>query len=64
MSHRIPSRAWSCATLQSGLELSRALPLTMESLGEPNVEEMRRELEQLEDGLTGCPNLERLIHCH
>lgn len=42
-----PSRAWSCATLQSGMALVRKMPLNLDSFADDDVEGMERELERL-----------------
>ena len=45
---RLESRAWSCGTLEAGLELAGNLRLTMSSLGDDDVEAMEQELAKLE----------------
>ena len=44
----LPSRTWSCTTLQSGMALQRAVPLDLASLGEKNPEDTLAELQALE----------------
>ena len=45
---RLESRAWSCGTLEAGLELAGNLRLTMNSLGDDDVQAMEQELAKLE----------------
>lgn len=51
MPHSLPSRAWSCQTLQAGLNLVGAMSLSLDSLGEADIEAMQKELAQLEVGV-------------
>ena len=51
MSSSLPSRAWSCQTLISGLWLSQNLPMTLDALGEMDVKAMEEELAKLEVGV-------------
>ena len=44
----LPSRAWSCQTLQRGLHLTGAMSLAMDACGEPDVQAMEAELAALE----------------
>lgn len=45
---QLPSRAWSCQTLQRGVNLASQLSMTLSACAEPDVEAMRRELAELE----------------
>ena len=47
----LPSKAWSCQTLQYGLGLVRNMSMELSSLDEPDVEAMQLELKQLEVGI-------------
>ena len=52
MALSLPSRAWSCETLQKGLSLARNMPMELSSLEKPeDVEAMERELAMLEVGI-------------
>ena len=51
MCSQLPSRAWSCETLQRGLGLATAVPLMLDSLGETDLEAMQAELARLQEGL-------------
>ena len=50
MASSLPSRAWSCQTLVSGLGLSQTLPMTLDALGEMDVKAMEEELAKLQVG--------------
>ena len=50
MQTSLPSRAWSCHSLQRGLGLVRHMSLELTSFGEADVEEMEKELAKLEAG--------------
>ena len=58
MSKTLPSKTWSCETLQRGLSIVKALPLTMNSLNEPDVDAMEAELMALLAGVfaKSCSN--------
>lgn len=47
---KLESRAWSCGTLQAGLDLAGNLNLTMSSLGDEDVQAMEEELAKLQVG--------------
>ena len=47
MSERLQSRAWSCSTLQAGLQLASDLPMSLSAFGDDDVAAMERELAQL-----------------
>lgn len=47
MSVTLPSKTWSCETLQRGLSIAKALPLTMCSANDDDVKAMEAELEKL-----------------
>ena len=52
MTSSLPSRAWSCQTLISGLGLSQNIPMTLDALGDMDVKAMEEELAKLQVGLT------------
>ena len=47
MDNKLPSRAWSCSTLQLGLGMVDSMQLGMDALGEQDVAAMEQELAQL-----------------
>lgn len=47
----VPSRAWSCQTLQSGLGLASGLAMDLGALGEVDLAAMQAELDLLEVGV-------------
>ena len=51
----LPSRAWSCQTLQRGLNLVETLPMSLGSCREPDVAAMEAELAALEAPKFGYP---------
>ena len=51
MASHLPSKAWSCETLQRGLTLVRNMPLNVDSLQDPDVKAMEEELERLMVGV-------------
>ncbi len=51
MASSLPSKTWSCQTLQQGLGLVRNMSLNLESLCEADVAAMEAELAQLEVGV-------------
>ena len=44
----LPSKAWSCETLQSGLQLAGGLPMELSAMGESQVAELEAELAKLQ----------------
>ena len=46
----LPSRAWSCQTLQNGLTLAHGMSLDLASMGEDHVAEMMAEMAKLQVG--------------
>ena len=50
MQTSLPSRAWSCHTLQRGLGFARDMSMELASFGEPELEAMERELALLQAG--------------
>lgn len=47
---RLESRAWSCGTLEAGLELAGKLNLTMSAFGDDDIKAMEEELAKLQVG--------------
>ena len=51
MHSSLPSRTWSCQTLQQGLVLQRTRSMALGSCGEQSLEEMEAELQRLQVGV-------------
>lgn len=47
---KLESRAWSCGTLEAGLELAGKLNLTMSAFGDDDIKAMEEELAKLQVG--------------
>ena len=66
MSERLQSRAWSCSTLQAGLQLASDLPMSLSAFGDDDVAAMERELAQLKVSSWGWgkikPQIQIAIH--
>lgn len=50
----LPSKAWSCETLQQGLNFTRRAPMGLGDLREPDVAAMEKELASLQVGDSKC----------
>lgn len=48
MDSKFPSRAWSCQTIQRGLDLARDMSLNLGACNEPDLAAMELELAQLQ----------------
>ena len=59
MATSLPSRVWSCETLQRGLSLVQSLPMTLDAPNEPELQDLEAELAKLE---VGCYTLSKSVN--